>query len=135
MLNENLTDEHQFTPKVSTVNEFIEIAFDFGDPLEIIREVISNAYDARATLLKIYARVEDIDGEDTLILEFIDNGDGMSPDILENNFWDLGNSSAKKNPEKIGEKGHGTKIFLRSSKIFVQTVAEGIANLRGIGSP
>ena len=32
MLNENLTDEHQFTPKVSTVNEFIEIAFDFGDP-------------------------------------------------------------------------------------------------------
>lgn len=127
MLNENLTDEHQFTPKVSTVNEFIEIAFDFGDPLEIIREVISNAYDARATLLKIYARVEDIDGEDTLILEFIDNGDGMSPDILENNFWDLGNSSAKKNPEKIGEKGHGTKIFLRSSKIFVQTVAEGIA--------
>ncbi|WP_209309589.1 hypothetical protein [Haloarcula amylovorans] len=36
-------------PKVNEVNEFLEIASDFEDPLEVIRESLSNAYDADAT--------------------------------------------------------------------------------------
>jgi hypothetical protein len=119
--------ERQITPEVSSVNEFLEIASDFGDPLEIIREAISNAYDAKATEIRIEARPENINGYDKLVLEFTDNGVGMSSDVLEHNFWDLGNSNSRNDQEKIGEKGHGTKIFLRSDRIFVQTINDGIA--------
>ena len=45
----------------------------------------------------------------------------MSFETLKNNFWDLGNSKSKKEKEAIGEKGHGTKIYLRSDKVIVHT--------------
>jgi len=35
-------------PEVNEVQEFLEIASDFEDPLEIVRESLSNAYDAGA---------------------------------------------------------------------------------------
>lgn len=36
------------TPKVNDAQEFIEIAQDFSNPLDIVREGISNAFDAHA---------------------------------------------------------------------------------------
>ena len=109
------------SPKVSENAEFFEIANDFGNPLEIIREAISNAYDWHATHIDIKFTVETIDGYDSLVIEFCDNGDGMSKDTLINNFWDLGNSLSRNDTSKIGEKGHGTKIYLRSKKVIVRT--------------
>lgn len=35
-------------PKVDSAQEFIEIAFDFSNPLDLVREGISNAFDAKA---------------------------------------------------------------------------------------
>src|SRR6266851_4131396 len=49
-------------PRVSSESEFREIASDFGDPLEIVREAISNAFDAKATELRILFDVQEIDG-------------------------------------------------------------------------
>ena len=37
-------------------------------------------------------------------------------------FFDLGNSTRRDNNETIGEKGHGTKVYLNSSKIEVITI-------------
>jgi len=74
-------------PKVNEVNEFLEIASDFEDPLEVIRESLSNAYDANASHVSITIRTQP-DGSD-IIIE--DNGDGMSRQDLES-FFDLGNS-------------------------------------------
>jgi len=108
-------------PKVKPEAEFLEIAADFGDPMEIFREAISNAYDAKATQIKINIFVTNADGDSKLVIEFEDNGIGMSQDVLVNNFWDLGNSLSKQDKTKIGEKGHGTKIFLRSKEIKVIT--------------
>src|SRR6185437_2303745 len=108
-------------PRVKIENEFLEIANDFGDPLEILREAISNSFDHGATILKIKITSEFIKGKDKLVIEFEDNGDGMSYERLVYNFWDLGNSSSIGDKEKIGEKGHGTKIYLRSDFIKVIT--------------
>jgi hypothetical protein len=111
-------------PQVSSEAEFKEIASDFGDPLEIVREAISNAFDARATELRILFDVQEIDGLPTLVIEFEDNGSGMTDEVLRQAFWGLGFSTSRQDKEKIGEKGHGTKIYLRSELIEVKTESE-----------
>ena len=108
-------------PEVKIENEFLEIANDFGDPLEVIREAISNSIDANATRLNIKISIDDESGDDVLVITFSDNGDGMSYEQLAYNFWNLGDSYSKSFEGRIGEKGHGTKIYLRSEYIEVIT--------------
>lgn len=105
------------TPKVNEVNEFLEIASDFEDPLELIRESLSNSYDANATRVDITIRSTP-KGSD-IIIE--DDGDGMNHRDLES-FFDLGNS---RKTDSIGYKGHGTKIFYKSDQIRVNTTKDG----------
>lgn len=105
------------TPKVNKVNEFLEIASDFEDPLEVIRESLSNSYDAEATEVAITIR-NSAEGSD-IIIE--DDGYGMNERDLES-FFDLGNS---RKTDAIGYKGHGTKIFYKSDRIEVTTVHDG----------
>jgi hypothetical protein len=106
------------TPQVNEVNEFIEIASDFEDPLEVIREALSNSYDAGATQVDIKIK-QDAEGRNTLIIK--DDGHGMDEDDLSS-FFDLGNSNKD---DAIGYKGHGTKIYYKSDKIRVETVTDG----------
>jgi hypothetical protein len=105
------------SPKVNEVNEFLEIASDFEDPLEVIRESLSNAYDAEATSVEITI-LNRQHGSD-IIIE--DDGHGMNERDLES-FFDLGNS---RKTDSIGYKGHGTKIFYKSDRIEVTTVHDG----------
>ena len=115
------------TPKVNETQEFIEIAFDFSNPLDLVREAISNSFDAKAKEIKIAFSVEDEDGEKRLKIELEDNGEGMNMEGLQS-FFDLGNSSRKnkeKNSTLIGEKGHGTKVYLNCSKLIVETEKDG----------
>lgn len=100
-------------PKVNEVNEFLEIARDFQDPLEVLRESLSNSYDANATEVVIKIRTAE-HGSDIII---DDNGEGMTRRDLES-FFDLGNS---RKSGSIGYKGHGTKIFYKSDQIVVNT--------------
>lgn len=109
------------SPKVNETSEFLEIASDFGDPLELFREALHNAYDWNATVFSIDISVQEIGGLDKLIIEMRDNGSGMSYETIKNNFWDLGNSKSRGNSNSIGEKGHGTKIYLRSDKVILHT--------------
>lgn len=108
-------------PKVNNVAEFLEIAGDFGDPMELFRESLHNAFDWHATEFHISINVEEIAGSEKLVIELKDNGDGMTKDRIVNNFWNLGDSASKNDQGKIGEKGHGTKIYLRSDRIIVHT--------------
>jgi len=113
------------TPKVNEVNEFLEIASDFEDPLEVIRESLSNSYDAGATEVEITIRDRPMGSE--IIIE--DNGEGMDYEDLES-FFDLGNSTKRgRGDGSIGYKGHGTKIFYKSEEVLVNT-AHGGVNLR-----
>jgi len=105
-------------PQVNKVNEFLEIASDFEDPLEVIRESLSNAYDAHASTVEISIRTRP-HGSD-IVIE--DDGDGMNERDLES-FFDLGNS---RKTDSIGYKGHGTKIFYKSDAIEVNTAKDGV---------
>lgn len=108
------------TPKVDETQEFIEIANDFSNPLDLVREAISNAYDAKATEIKILFEVIQEYGESILKIVLKDNGQGMNKEGLQS-FFDLGNSLRRNDPAAIGEKGHGTKVYFNSRQIDVKT--------------
>lgn len=108
------------TPKVDATQEFIEIANDFSNPLDLVREAISNSCDAKATEIKIHFDVIKQYGEFILKITLKDNGTGITIDGL-NNFFDLGNSSRRDDELSIGEKGHGTKVYFNSRKIELKT--------------
>ncbi|WP_380675536.1 ATP-binding protein [Salinigranum sp. GCM10025319] len=107
----------EYRPKVNEINEFLEIASDFEDPLELIRESLSNSYDAGATDVLIRIRTSPTGSDITIE----DDGEGMSQRDLES-FFDLGNS---RKTDGIGYKGHGTKIFYKSDGIKVNTSKDG----------
>lgn len=112
-------------PKVIETQEFIEIAFDFSNPLDLVREAISNSFDADATEILLDFSVEKEEGERVLKIVIQDNGTGMNEEGLRS-FFDLGNSLRKNDDEKIGEKGHGTKVYLNSTLIKVETNRDDI---------
>ena len=118
------TDWTEITPQVNAEAEFLEIASDFGNPLEILREAISNSIDAGARTIKIAFSVEEVDGAQTLVISIEDDGRGMTKEVLERDFWGLGFSASRDDKTKIGEKGHGTKIYLRSEEVRVVTHSE-----------
>jgi hypothetical protein len=121
MIAKNNPEWEEIKPQVSPEAEFLEIVNDFGDPLEILREAISNSIDAHATWIKISFDVKEIEGSTRSVVTMADNGDGMTKDVLTKDFWGLGFSRSRGRNDAIGEKGHGTKIYLRSEKVRVRT--------------
>ena len=127
---ENIVNLEEFTiePTVNSSQEFIEIANDFSNPLDLVREAISNAFDAKAKNISLDFHVTQVCGEDLLIIVIEDDGTGMDKEGLTS-FFDLGNSlrrATKESTGAIGEKGHGTKVFFNSDKIEVLTIKGGI---------
>jgi hypothetical protein len=116
---------YNYTPKVDETQEFIEIANDFANPLDIIREAISNSYDAESKKINMSFDVIQEEGNSIFKITISDDGMGMDESELKA-FFDLGNSTRRQNPESIGEKGHGTKVYFNSKKICVTTVKNNI---------
>ncbi|KOY87813.1 hypothetical protein AD998_18230 [bacterium 336/3] len=112
------------TPKVNQVNEFKEIANNFANPLEIVREAISNSIDARSNLICLHFDIVDHFGEELFRVIIKDNGKGMNEDELES-FFDLGNSTKIGDKDVIGEKGHGTKVYFHSRQVNLTTYKNG----------
>ncbi|NCB47246.1 hypothetical protein EOM81_09545, partial [bacterium] len=117
-------DSYVITPKVDATQEFIEIANDFSNPLDLVREAISNSYDAGANEIVISFDVIKSYGESILKIVLKDNGSGMTSEQLQS-FFDLGNSTRRGDEKAIGEKGHGTKVYFNSKKIEVKTSVNG----------
>ncbi len=125
--------DFKLTPSVDASREFYEIATDFSRPLDLVREAISNAFDANAKEIDIQFLAENNAGEFELKILLRDDGDGMDREGLQS-FFDLGNSMRRKEKQKlgiiagndvpIGEKGHGTKIYFNSSRVKVTTVKD-----------
>lgn len=120
-----------FKPEVDVAKEFLEISGDFGDPKELIREAISNSFDANATEIAISTIIDKSSGEDELVIKISDNGEGMDEKEIKY-FFGLGRTSrieldskGKDISESIGKKGHGTKIYYNSTKIEVETIKNG----------
>src|SRR5580700_850576 len=116
--------EYSFKPNVDQVQEFIEIAGDFSNPLDLVREAISNSVDAKAKRVSISFDVMKEYGENVLVIVLQDDGIGMDQTTIKS-FFDLGNSSNRGNPDAIGEKGHGTKVYFNSSEVDVITICDG----------
>lgn len=112
------------TPAVNPSREFLEIASDFSNSLDIVREALSNAFDAKAKEVKIVFDVVNRYGSSKLRIKIEDNGRGMDMDGLQS-FFDLGNSLRRdqkyEDSTLIGEKGHGTKIYFNSERVRVTT--------------
>ena len=112
--------DYEITPTVNQVHTFIEIANDFENCLDLVREAISNSFDADATEISIDFSITEEHGESILKIVLTDDGTGMDKQELKA-FFDLGNSPRRGDDNKIGEKGHGTKIYFNSQKVVVKT--------------
>jgi Histidine kinase-, DNA gyrase B-, and HSP90-like ATPase len=109
----------RYKPEVNEVSEMYEIANNFGNPLEFLREGISNAYDAEAKTLSIDTYINE---RNQLVIKLNDDGLGMSKKTIIKNFWGLGyTDKVKGSSQSIGEKSHGTLIFFRSEKVILET--------------
>ena len=124
MSTQQWSEDQILTPTVDQTREFLEIANDFANPLDIVREGISNSYDAKAKEISIQFDVIQQYGEYVLRITIEDDGEGMDQSGLQA-FFDLGNSTRRdqhiQDPTLIGEKGHGTKIFFNSEQVNVTT--------------
>lgn len=110
------TKEITIEPKVDSAQEFIEIALDFSNPLDLVREAISNAFDAEADNIVLEFSVIQEYGEKVLKIEIEDNGTGMDEKGLAS-FFDLGNSLRRGDENSIGEKDMEQKYFLIVEKL------------------
>lgn len=125
---------YTFKPSVDETQEFIEIANDFSNPLDLVREAISNSFDAKATRIKLLFEVEEAYGERDLKITIEDDGEGMNSDELKS-FFDLGNSTRRNDTSTIGEKGHGTKVYFNSSLIVVKTTKDDVCRIASMKDP
>ncbi|MBV8808201.1 MAG: ATP-binding protein [Acidobacteriaceae bacterium] len=121
-------------PPVDEAQEFIEIANDFANPLDLVREAISNAFDAHATDIRLAFDVETVAGEATFVIRLTDNGDGMNRIGLQS-FFGLGNSTRRTDRTTIGEKGHGTKVYFNAKKLVAETQRDGIRLIAILDAP
>ena len=117
----------EFTPTVNEATEFLEISNDFTNPAEVIREAVSNCFDAGAQNIKIEIYMDRSRGIDELVINIEDDGEGMDEEQLKA-FFGLGYSTRVEVDERgfkvspsIGEKGHGTKVYFNSRRIEVKT--------------
>src|SRR5262249_12311196 len=91
-----------------------ELAENRVNPLEIIREALSNAKDHKAT--RVWVRTtKDQRNEVSVII--IDDGEGMDEHRLAA-FWGVG-ASIKSQQGVIGYKGHGTKLYFDCRRLSV----------------
>jgi hypothetical protein len=103
-----------------------ELSVNSQRPCEVIRELISNAYDARATEIRYYPLVQQ--GLTGFI--FFDNGEGMSHEDRPSGispyeaFFSIGYST-KTLDEHIGYKGQGSKLCFACGRFLLITRCAG----------
>jgi hypothetical protein len=100
---------------VNSVSLYREIARNLVNPLEVIREAISNSHDAKANDISISIYYNN---SNQFCIELADDGEGMG-EIEFERFFNLGDSLKATN--NIGQKGLGTKTYFRSAKLTIES--------------
>ena len=115
-------------PQIEFRHVLGELSVNRNDPCEVVRELISNSYDAEATEI-YYAPINARSG-----IAFMDNGSGLGSEVGSAGispweaFFSIGKSTKTKGAG-IGYKCQGSKLCFASSRILVATRFQG-ADLR-----
>jgi hypothetical protein len=107
-------------PVISYNHILSELSVNRKDPCEVIRELISNSYDANAANIEIYPLLQEkgfIYFDDGIGLSETQEINGITPYIA---FFSIGKST-KIQGESIGYKCQGSKLCFASKKITVIT--------------
>jgi hypothetical protein len=110
-------------PQIEFSHVLGELSVNRNDPCEVLRELISNSYDAKAAHMA-YAPVKDRQG-----FIFLDDGTGLDSKIKTNGitpweaFFSIGKST-KKQGETIGYKCQGSKLCFACARILVATTQD-----------
>jgi hypothetical protein len=102
--------------EIDDIHIFLQVIRERKDPLAILREAISNSYDAEAR--NVWVTMRDSEkGKVDLCID--DDGHGIEESRFRD-FFGLAITS-KNNSKQIGNKGLGTKLFFASDRIEVYT--------------
>ena len=107
-------------PEIDYRHVLSELSVNRKDPCEVIRELISNSYDAQASRIEIYPLLKDKG------FIYFDNGLGLSEETEINGitpyraFFSIGRST-KIQGDLIGYKCQGSKLCFASKKITLIT--------------
>ncbi len=111
------------TCEINDASLFLQVIREKRDPRSILREAVSNAWDAGAR--RVHLDINPL-SRDTLDLIIEDNGHGIERNRFSQFF---GLAMSEKIPEKtggafIGHKGLGTKLYFNSRRVRVQTITK-----------
>lgn len=110
-------------PQIEFKHVLGELSVNRNDPCEVLRELISNSYDANAGNI-VYMPMKDRQG-----LAFIDDGIGLDDKVAVNGitpweaFFSIGKST-KKQGESIGYKCQGSKLCFACARILVVSTGD-----------
>lgn len=105
-------------PQIEFKHVLGELSVNRNDPCEVLRELISNSYDAHASNI-VYMPLKDRQG-----LIFLDDGTGLDHKTAVNGitpweaFFSIGKST-KKQGDSIGYKCQGSKLLFACARILV----------------
>jgi hypothetical protein len=114
-------------PQIEFKHVLGELSVNRNDPCEVIRELISNSYDAGAKNI-YYAPLKERKG-----FIFLDDGSGLTTKQSSNGispweaFFSIGKST-KKQGEAIGYKCQGSKLCFASSRVMVASLINPAKN-------
>jgi hypothetical protein len=121
----------EYKPQQSFQHTLREIAVNRQDPCELVRELVSNAYDAKAPEIIVMPYLQ----KKGLI--FFDNGSGLSDNEVDKKngivpyvaFFSIGRTT-KTRGAGIGYKCQGSKLCFASSRVTVITRCAGESEWR-----
>jgi len=96
-----------------------DLVKQFADPLAFYRELVQNAIDAGASAIHVHA----LDAGDTFRLSVRDDGEGMTPEVMQDRLLVLFRSGKENQEDKIGKFGVGfvSVLALSPERVLVQT--------------
>lgn len=110
-------------PQIEFKHVLGELSVNRNDPCEVLRELVSNSYDAHASHI-VYMPLKDRNG-----MVFLDDGSGLDHLTTVNGitpweaFFSIGKST-KKQGDSIGYKCQGSKLCFACARIMVASTSD-----------
>ena len=117
---------------------FARRMYDADLPDIVNKETVQNSFDAIKDAeemgeipagegLILYSQKDiKVDGQDRVRVTFIDNGAGMTPEILQNAFFTVGGTFKRSKKASGGFGIAKLGMFMSAEKVYVETVRDGV---------